>query len=450
MRQRYIMFSALCWMLLLTLSATWNIKQIQAARQELNLHVARSFFGLIVTMREWNAMHAGVYVPVSEHIQPNPYLEVPDRDIQLPDGRMLTKVNPAYMTRLVSEMAEQTNHVRFRITSLQPLNPNNRATAWEHEALMAFEAQASEFYSWDRQSETFTYMAPLITQEQCLKCHEQHGYALGDIRGGISIAFQAPPTNLWPVGLSHSMIALVGLIAIILAGLQLTRAFDAIERQSQVDGLTGLYNRRYFDAYLQHEFERWQRTRLPLSVVLGDVDSFKAYNDLYGHQAGDSCLRAIADALRKAVRRSGDIVARYGGEEFVLVLPNTPAEAAHSLAERARCAVEALAIRHAGAVAGQRITMSLGLATSSDSDQHPLALIERADRALYQAKQNGKNMVVGGVSKPVPAEPPDQSPAHIAVRRPIYAHRPRTSRLPSGHSELTHFSRLRRRARRER
>jgi diguanylate cyclase (GGDEF)-like protein len=453
MHHRYITLSALCWLFLLALSASWNIKQIQTARQELNLHVARSFFGLIVIMRDWNALHGGVYVPVSELIQPNPYLEVPDRDIQLPDGRLLTKVNPAYMTRLVAELAQQENQVRFHITSLQPVNPANGATAWEREALLAFEAKAQEFYSWNQQTASFSYMAPLVVQAQCLSCHEQHGYALGDIRGGISVTFQAPPVSLWPVGLTHSTIALVGLVAIMLVGRQLTRTFDALERQSQVDGLTGLYNRRYFDSYLQHEFARWKRTRLPLSVVIGDVDSFKAYNDLYGHQAGDNCLRTIAGILRGVVRRSEDIAARYGGEEFVLVLPNTPTKAASNLAEQARCAVEALAIRHAGAVAGQRITLSLGLATSNDSDQNPLALLERADRALYQAKQRGKNMVVAITTEPTTTDNSialDQLSEHPPSPKYISAHRPRGAHLPHTSAGRPHHPRLRRRARRTR
>jgi hypothetical protein len=221
LRHRFIIISAICWLGLLAGSAAWNVWQIQQARQALNLHIARSFFGLIVLMRDWNALHGGVYVPVSERIQPNPYLEVADRDIVLPDGRMLTKVNPAYMTRLVAELAEQAHHVQFHITSLAPVNPNNHATVWETEALMAFEAQASEFSSWDQQAQRFRYMAPLVVQPQCLKCHEQHGYALGDVRGGISVTFHAPSLNLWPVGLSHSALALIGLAAGLGIGLYL-------------------------------------------------------------------------------------------------------------------------------------------------------------------------------------------------------------------------------------
>jgi diguanylate cyclase (GGDEF)-like protein len=394
MKRRYINLIAVCWIALLAGSLLLNLRQLHTAQQQINLGIARSLFGLVVTMQDWSSLHGGVYVPVSELAEPNPYLLIDDRDIHLPDGRFLTKINPAYMTRLMAELIHDENQARFHITSLRPANPGNVPADWEREALMAFEQQVSEFYTWDRQSEDFFYMAPLITEESCLSCHERHGYKLGDIRGGISIAFQVPPVNLWPVTLSHSVIMLVGLVAISMAGRQLSRAFNELEWQSQVDGLTGLYNRRYFDAYLQHEFNHWRRSHTPLALILIDVDCFKAYNDLYGHQAGDSCLRAIADALRGTVRRTGDVVARYGGEEFVLILPNTSARAAQGVAERARSTVEALAISHAGSSVSQYVTLSLGLAACHDNDTLPAALIERADRALYQAKQNGRNQVV--------------------------------------------------------
>jgi diguanylate cyclase (GGDEF)-like protein len=393
MKRHYIQMIAGGWVALLVVSLGWNISQLHTAQQQIHLGVARSFFGLVVTMQDWSSLHGGVYVPVSEHVQPNPYLEIADRDIHLPDGRFLTKVNPAYMTRLMAELAQAENQVRFHITSRRPANPGNVATAWETEALRAFEAEAREFYEWDRQAASFTYMAPLRTEEECLDCHRQHGYRVGDIRGGISISFSAPPVNLWPVGLSHGGIALVGLVAIGAAGRQLARTFGELERQSQVDGLTGLYNRSYFDTCLRHEFARGRRQRTPLSVIIGDVDSFKAYNDLYGHQAGDSCLRMIADTLRGAVRRADDVVARYGGEEFVLILPSTPAVAAHGVAERARRAVEALAISHAAGAAGRQVTLSLGVATSEGADPHAEALLARADQALYRAKREGRNRV---------------------------------------------------------
>lgn len=392
MKRHYVSVSVVGWIGLLLLSAMWNIWQTQRAQEEQHLHVARSFFGLIVTMREWNALMGGVYAPISEHLQPNPYLDVPRRELYPPGGPVLTRVNPAYMTRLIAALAQEKQGVQFHITSLEPVNPNNRATAWETEALLTFEQQASEFSRWDRQAATFSYMAPLVTQEPCLVCHAKDGYELGDIRGGISITFAAPPINLWPILLSHSIITVVGLVAIRLAGQKLTQAFRELELRSQLDGLTYVFNRGYFDARLRQEFSQAQRHAAPYAIILADVDHFKAYNDLYGHPAGDSCLQTIARTLKLLVRQTDGIVARYGGEEFVFILPNTTPSVAHAFAERVRLAVEALAMRNPGG--GGNVTLSLGVATWEVGDRSAKALLDRADRALYAAKQGGRNQVV--------------------------------------------------------
>jgi diguanylate cyclase (GGDEF)-like protein len=395
MRRQYIVISAVCWFALVAVSAIWNISQIRSAHQQADVQVAQSFFEMIVTVREWNALHGGVYVPVSDLIQPNPYLKVPDRDIHLPNGMMLTKVNPAYMTRLIAELAEKGNQVRFHITSLKPINPGNAADVWETQALTSFETDAlPESYYWGDQSHVFTYMAPLVTQTSCLKCHEQQGYKVGDIRGGISVSFRSKPVTIWPVLLSHTLIALVGMAAIAMFGHQLTRAFTDLERLSQIDSLTQIHNRRYFDMYLHREFLRSRRHDLPLSVILCDVDYFKSYNDIYGHQAGDSCLRQIAAALADTVRRPGDLVARYGGEEFIVVLPETPAAGAVAIAELVRAKIETLNVSHKGSQVSNHVTVSLGVATSCGELKEEL-LLERADQSLYQAKHAGRNMVVG-------------------------------------------------------
>ncbi len=132
----------------------------------------------------------GVFVPVSDLLQPNPYLEPAGRDILLPDGRTLTRVNPAYMTRLIAELAEENNQILFHITSLNPIRPANAASGWEIQALKSFEMEGKrEYLNWDHDARTYYYMAPLITQESCLVCHARQGYKVGDIRGGISVIF---------------------------------------------------------------------------------------------------------------------------------------------------------------------------------------------------------------------------------------------------------------------
>lgn len=122
----------------------WNIKQIKQADREKNLEAARALSDIIVNTREWNSRLGGVYVPVSDEIQPNPYLDVPDRDVLTTGGVQLTKVNPAYMTRLIGELAQENNSVTYHITSLNPIRPANALDAWERIALKSLENQSPE------------------------------------------------------------------------------------------------------------------------------------------------------------------------------------------------------------------------------------------------------------------------------------------------------------------
>lgn len=168
-----------------------------------------------------------------------------------------------------------------------------------------------------------------------------------------------------------------------------------LARLASLDGLTGLANRRSFDAALAREWKRCAQARLPLSVVLLDVDHFKSFNDHYGHQAGDECLRRVAAVVREAVRSNTDLAARYGGEEFVILLPEADEEGVEAVAERLRQEIEALAIPHgASAAAGPFVTASLGAATAWPAEGgDPAALLREADKALYEAKRAGRNRV---------------------------------------------------------
>jgi diguanylate cyclase (GGDEF)-like protein len=173
----------------------------------------------------------------------------------------------------------------------------------------------------------------------------------------------------------------------------LTEANERLEHLAQEDGLTGLANRRYFDARLVLNFQQALGSQAALAVVMVDVDEFKKYNDLYGHLEGDDCLRRVAQALRSAVWRSGDLVARYGGEEMVLLLPATDAEGALEVAQRARLAVADLQIPHAAAALGT-VSVSLGVAAGVPQPGNtPFELLKAADEALYLAKEAGRNTV---------------------------------------------------------
>ncbi len=181
-----------------------------------------------------------------------------------------------------------------------------------------------------------------------------------------------------------------------IAELRLQEAYNAVEALAVTDALTGLANRRRFDQYLGTEWRRSMRDRQPLSLLMMDVDKFKTYNDTYGHQRGDSCLKQIAEACMDVVSRPGDLVARFGGEEFVVVLPNTESEGALHIAEEICEALRARKLPHTGNLPGI-ITISAGCATLIPKfGKHAPDLIEMADKALYKAKAEGRNRVCNG------------------------------------------------------
>jgi diguanylate cyclase (GGDEF)-like protein len=171
---------------------------------------------------------------------------------------------------------------------------------------------------------------------------------------------------------------------------ELRTAKQELEMLTRIDSLTGLYNRRYFEEYLQQEWKRALRERTALSIMMIDIDHFKYFNDHYGHLIGDDCLKTIAQALLKSAQRSSDIVARYGGEEFIMILPNTSEPL--PIAEKCRATVARLAIPHQHSPPPQIVTVSIGASsmvpkTGTDATE----LIHKADMALYRAKQQGRN-----------------------------------------------------------
>jgi diguanylate cyclase (GGDEF)-like protein/PAS domain S-box-containing protein len=173
---------------------------------------------------------------------------------------------------------------------------------------------------------------------------------------------------------------------------------DDLRAMAMRDGLTGLANRRAFDEALLAAWERTVREKSQMSLLLLDIDQFKTFNDAYGHQVGDDCLRSVGGALKLAARRPGDLVARYGGEELAIILPGADLAAAATVAECARKAVEDLCIPD-GLQLGGVVTVSVGVATAlardGGSSEMPQALLSSADRALYTAKDAGRNCCRG-------------------------------------------------------
>jgi diguanylate cyclase (GGDEF)-like protein/PAS domain S-box-containing protein len=182
----------------------------------------------------------------------------------------------------------------------------------------------------------------------------------------------------------------------------LEKANEQLKILSGIDSLTQIPNRRKFDEYLMSEWSRHIRGKNHLSVILCDIDFFKYYNDTYGHQAGDDCLRQVARAIHDSSRRSSDLVARYGGEEFVFILPNTDLKGATTIAERVRISVKNLKIDHQSSAIDRYVTLSLGIAsTIPENDTVAKELVSLADKALYEAKEGGRNQCIGKMLKKI-------------------------------------------------
>jgi len=178
---------------------------------------------------------------------------------------------------------------------------------------------------------------------------------------------------------------------------QLISLQKEMEELSFRDGLTGVANRRRFDAIIELEWSNARRNRQPLSLLMMDIDYFKQYNDRYGHLEGDACLKRVARVLNSAATRARDLLARFGGEEFVLVLPETDEAAAGKLAARCRELVLAERIPHESSPIGSVLTISIGAGTvipGHDDELRPF--IDAVDKRLYQAKQQGRDRIVAG------------------------------------------------------
>jgi diguanylate cyclase (GGDEF)-like protein len=172
----------------------------------------------------------------------------------------------------------------------------------------------------------------------------------------------------------------------------LETANQKLHHIANTDGLTQVANRRRFDDYLAHIWRSMAQEKSPLSLILCDIDYFKYYNDFYGHQAGDTCLHTVARSIQQAVKRPQDLLARYGGEEFAIVLPHTEVKGAVSVARSIQQKIAALQLPHAASKISDRITISLGICSHIPDPSYEFKmLVNVADRALYQAKKNGRN-----------------------------------------------------------
>jgi diguanylate cyclase (GGDEF)-like protein len=393
------------WCLVVLASLGWNVKRTQDEHLHFLTGTARLIFDHITIVRDWNADHGGVYAPVTNTTQPNKYLEVDYRDIRIDENMTLTLINPAYMTRQIAERATKSNGIQLHITSLNPIRPMNKPTNLERKALLEFEADITTEYSRllaGSNGYRLFYMAPLMTTQACLRCHEEQGFKEGDLRGGISVTIpDVHPAPIQTIVIGHSIIGILGTAAIIILLQKLSASYHRVHQQSILDPLTSIPNRRHFIDRLINEYRRANRNKTAITLLICDIDYFKQFNDSLGHLEGDDCLCKVAGTIQKSLHRAGDLCARFGGEEFIIILPNTGRSGGEKVARRIQREIASLAIAHPTSPVDACITLSIGIAT--DHEQYPshYNLIKRADDALYRCKARGR--------KRIEYEPPSES-----------------------------------------
>jgi len=224
--KKQIIIAIALWCCIVGISLYWNMIDEKRERKKVAFATGRAFFNQVVLTRSWNSLHGGVYVLVTKTSPPNIYLDDPLRDITANNDIKLTKINPAYMTRQIAEIAVKERGIQFHITSLKPIRPENKAAKWEKKWLLAFEQgdnEQGEFIV-DGTNHVFRYMAPLFVKPSCLKCHAKQGYKEGDVRGGISVSipdiFEESMTAL---SVSYGIAAAAGLVFILTGGVLLER-----------------------------------------------------------------------------------------------------------------------------------------------------------------------------------------------------------------------------------
>ena len=395
----------------------------QTISEKILFQQASTLFNNLVTIRKWSSDHGSIYVKAHENIKPNPYLV--DNHTYTKDNELLIKINPAWMTRQLSEISNKNENFYFKITSLNPVNPNNFPDEFEKNGLKILEKNKELKFYTKIENNKYNLIGPLKVELSCLQCHAEQGYVLGDIRGGlrVSVPIDNYLENIQIVNSKTDVLYFVTLITSITFILiiiyiinsiyaresniiklnqtlekkvlkrtkELRDANKKLIENSTIDYLTNIPNRRYFFETGSKYFHLAKRQESELSVIYIDIDYFKNINDTYGHNIGDEILKIIANTLSKNIRKS-DIVARTGGEEFIILLTDIDEQKAFIFAEKLRKAIENTNYKKDDITI--KSTISLGISGIKNNDEKLDSIINRADKALYQAKKENRNKSV--------------------------------------------------------
>ncbi len=331
--------------------------------------------------------------------------------------------NPAtFSIELSEQLSDRSQGTLFRLYSDYPF-PNRQATGgpqdrFEQDALKHLRRNPTgSFHRKEKLNEhvTFRYAEAVRMKPSCVECHNtiasspKTDWKVGDVRGILTITqpldnvlliAQQGLSGIYAVMLISSALAILGITLVMgrfrLMNVELEKKVEErtaeLNRLANLDGLTQIANRRHFDQTLEQEWRRALRNNHPIALLLCDVDCFKQYNDTYGHQAGDDCLRAVAQILQNSAKRAGEVVARYGGEEFAVILPSANSDNAVSVANLIRKRLSAFQLPHETSPVDKYVTISIGIAAVLPSmSQTSAKLIRAADTALYEAKEQGRD-----------------------------------------------------------
>ncbi len=362
---------------------------------------ASSYVDLVVDAHEWGSTHGGVWVLKTPEAQSNEYLRKlgVDPETSTASGTRLTLRDPTTMTNELSAISQAKDSVTFRLTSLEPIDPEDAPDPWEREQLLHFATDPTQATHIEQRGSqrVLRLIRPLIVDESCLKCHAKEGFQVGEPRGAISTVVPLGPAE---GAVSQTVYVLVGLFAlvIVLGGLvgyglirrlvtQLNESEGLLRVAATTDALTGIANRRAVFGRLEDDLLSAKRLGSDLGVIILDADHFKQVNDVHGHAAGDALLREMAARLSSQLR-SRDTLGRIGGEEFLVVAEETDQADLLGLANRLRSAVAEKAITANGVELAASVSAGIANLRADDS---PDSLVARADAALYRAKKMGRN-----------------------------------------------------------
>ena len=399
---------------------TYTKKDYIDISQKMLYQEAISLYNNIVNTRSWASKHNGVYVLAHDDIEPNPYLE--ENHTYTKDGKLLIKINPAWMTRQLSEISNEKENYYFKITSLQPINPNNIPDTFEKRALEYLEKNKNQQYYTSIDKDKYNFLGVLKVDNSCLKCHTSQGYKIGDNIGGLRVSVPietykenvnmiTSKTDLLYMITFFTTIIFICIITFTIHSIykrernimrlnkslekkvkqrtkELSLANEQLLKISTIDFLTNIPNRRYFFEAGTKAIHLAVRQKKPMSILCIDIDFFKRVNDTYGHQVGDEILKLVATKMSEQIRKS-DILARTGGEEFCIILNNTDKNGAYTLAEKIRKAVEESKYINEHLEIGA--TISIGVTQLEEDSEDLDSLVAKADEALYIAKKCGRN-----------------------------------------------------------